>query len=34
MSHATGSRPGPAKLRPNMPVVWEIHPISKIVFEP
>jgi hypothetical protein len=34
MSHATGSRPGPSKLRPNMPVVWEIHPITKIVFEP
>jgi hypothetical protein len=33
-SHATGSRPGPSKLRPNMPVVWEIHPVSKIVFEP
>ena len=34
MSHAQGSRPGPASLRPKMPVVWEIHPISKIVFEP
>jgi hypothetical protein len=33
-SHATGSRPGPNKLRPKMPVVWEIHPITKIVFEP
>jgi hypothetical protein len=34
MSHATGSRPGPASLRPDMPVVWEVHPISRIVFEP
>ena len=34
MSHATGSRPGPSALRPKMPVVWEIHPISKMVFEP
>jgi hypothetical protein len=34
MSHATGSRPGPATLRPRMPVVWEIHPVTKIVFEP
>lgn len=34
MSHATGSRPGPATLRPKMPVVWEVHPITKIVFEP
>jgi hypothetical protein len=33
-SHATGSRPGPDSLRPDMPVVWEVHPISKIVFEP
>ena len=33
-SHATGSRPGPSKLRPKMPVVWEIHPVTKIVFEP
>jgi hypothetical protein len=34
MSHATGSRPGPASLRPKMPVVWEVHPITKITFEP
>jgi hypothetical protein len=34
INHATGSRPGPATLRPDMPVVWEVHPISKIVFEP
>ena len=33
-SHASGGRPGPSKLRPNMPVVWEIHPVSKIVLEP
>jgi hypothetical protein len=33
-SHATGSRPGPSQLRPRMPVVWEIHPITKIVLEP
>jgi hypothetical protein len=33
-SHAHGSRPGPTKLRPNMPVVWEIHPVTKIVLEP
>jgi len=33
-SHAKGSRPGPQTLRPRMPVVWEIHPITKIVFEP
>jgi hypothetical protein len=34
MSHAHGGRPGPNKLRPKMPVVWEIHPIRKIEFEP
>lgn len=34
MSHATGSRPGPTKLRPKMPVVWEIHPVTAIAFEP
>lgn len=34
MSHATGGRPGPSKLRPKMPVVWEIHPVTAIVFEP
>lgn len=33
-SHAHGGRPGPQKLRPKMPVVWEIHPVTKIVFEP
>ena len=33
-SYASGSRPGPQTLRPRMPVVWEIHPITSIVFEP
>ncbi|HEY0852155.1 MAG TPA: hypothetical protein VGD96_19740 [Bradyrhizobium sp.] len=33
-SHAHGGRPGPQTLRPKMPVVWEIHPVTKIVFEP
>ena len=33
-SHANGGRPGPQKLRPKMPVVWEIHPVTEIVFEP
>ncbi len=27
-SHAQGGRPGPQKLRPRMPVVWEIHPVT------
>ena len=34
MSHATGNPPGPPSLRPNMPVIWEVHPITRIVFEP
>lgn len=34
INHVTGGRPGPASLRPKMPVVWEVHPLSKIVFEP
>lgn len=32
--HAQGSRPGPATLRPHMPTIWEIHPLSKLVLEP
>jgi len=34
VTHARGTPPGPAKLRPRMPRIWEVHPISKIVFEP
>lgn len=34
MTHATGTPPGPASLRPKMPVIWEVHPVTKIVFEP
>lgn len=33
-SHISGQRPGPTSLRSRMPVIWEVHPISKIVFEP
>jgi hypothetical protein len=34
ITHATGSRPGTRSLRPNMPVIWEVHPITNMVFEP
>jgi hypothetical protein len=34
MSHSFGSRPGPASLRPDMPTIWEIHPLTSIIFEP
>jgi hypothetical protein len=32
IKHAQGAHPGPAKLRPD--TIWEVHPISKITFEP
>jgi hypothetical protein len=32
ITHATGPHPGPAALRPE--TIWEVHPISSIVFEP
>jgi hypothetical protein len=34
MSHAHGQSPGPPSLHPDMPVIWEVHPVSNIVFEP
>lgn len=34
MTHANGQGPGPASLRKDIPTIWEIHPISSIVFEP
>jgi len=34
ITHATGPGPGPSKLRPHMPTIWEVHPITGIVFEP
>ena len=34
MTHASGSKPGPKDLRPHMPTIWEVHPITKMVFEP
>lgn len=32
IKHAHGTHPGPASLRPD--TIWEVHPISKITFEP
>jgi hypothetical protein len=34
ITHARGTPPGPVSLRSNMPVIWEVHPITKIEFEP
>jgi hypothetical protein len=33
MSHANGRSPGPPSLHDDMPVIWEVHPISNIVLE-
>jgi len=34
ISHAHGRSPGPPTLHPHMPVIWEIHPVASIQFEP
>jgi len=34
MSHASGQGPGPKSLRDDIPTIWEVHPVSKITFEP
>jgi hypothetical protein len=34
MSHAQGPGPGPSTLRPHIPTIWELHPITEIEFEP
>lgn len=31
VTHATGPKPGPPTLRPYLPTIWEVHPISRIV---
>ena len=34
MSHVTGGRPGPRDLRADIPTIWEVHPVTRIIFEP
>jgi len=34
MSHVNGGRPGPQDLRDDIPTIWEVHPVTRIVFEP
>ena len=34
ITHATTSHPGPQDLRPHIPTIWEVHPVTDIVFEP
>jgi hypothetical protein len=32
VTHSNGDHPGPKKLRPHIPTIWEIHPITSIEF--
>lgn len=34
ITHLKGGRPGPADLRPDIPTVWEVHPVTHMKFEP
>jgi hypothetical protein len=36
VSHGSdpNSHPGPGQLRPHIPTIWEVHPVTKISFEP
>ncbi len=34
ITHASGGHPGPQDLRPDIPTIWEVHPVTNIVFEP
>jgi hypothetical protein len=34
MSHANGQAPGPKSLKSRMPTLWEVHPVTEIVFKP
>lgn len=33
MTHAKGPHPGPPSLKSRMPVIWEVHPITKIALK-
>ncbi|MCA1592622.1 MAG: hypothetical protein LC754_08240 [Acidobacteria bacterium] len=34
VTHSKGQRPGPKSLKSRIPTVWEVHPITKMVFKP
>ncbi len=34
VTHASGGKPGPKDLRDDIPTIWEIHPVTRIEFEP
>ncbi|HKC79647.1 MAG TPA: hypothetical protein VKB91_00520 [Gemmatimonadaceae bacterium] len=34
VTHLKGGRPGPKDLRPDIPTIWEIHPVTFLKFEP
>jgi hypothetical protein len=34
IGNASSGKLGPASLKSRMPTIWEVHPVTKIVFEP
>jgi hypothetical protein len=34
ITHSTTGHPGPVDLRPDILTIWEVHPVTEIVFEP
>jgi hypothetical protein len=34
VTHLSGGRPGPQDLRDDIPTIWEVHPVTHLVFEP
>src|SRR5262249_10742529 len=34
ITHAKGGHPGPEDLRPDIPTIWEVHPVTALRFEP
>ena len=34
IGHLAGGRPGPKDLRKDIPTVWEVHPVTRMKFEP
>ena len=34
VTHLSGGRPGPKDLRPDIPTIWEVHPVTFLKFEP
>jgi hypothetical protein len=34
ITHTKGGHPGPQDLRPNIPTIFEVHPVTEIAFAP